>query len=59
MRALLSRLGVDDQIAFAEDLGAAYRVDSLDATGLSQAAEVCRRYRDLELPCRGGVQPRS
>jgi uncharacterized protein len=46
---ILSRLGVDTEIAFVEDLASAYRVDSLDPSGLQRAAEVCRRYRDLEL----------
>jgi predicted nucleic acid-binding protein len=46
---ILSRLGVDAQLAFVEDLAAAYRVESLDAVGLRRAAEVCSRYRDLEL----------
>jgi uncharacterized protein len=42
-------LGVDAQVAFVEDLASAYRVDSLDPSGLGRAAEVCRQYRDLEL----------
>ena len=46
---ILSRLGIDAQTAFVEDLASAYRVESLDSKGLSRAAEVCRRYRDLEL----------
>jgi uncharacterized protein len=46
---ILSRLGVDAQIAFVEDLASAYRVESLDEAGLGRAAEVCGRYRDLEL----------
>lgn len=44
-----TRLGVDAELAFLDDLGDAYRVDTLDARGLSTAADVCRRYRDLEL----------
>jgi predicted nucleic acid-binding protein len=46
---ILSRLGVEAQIAFVDDLAAAYNVDALDAAGLRRAAEICRRYRDLEL----------
>jgi uncharacterized protein len=46
---ILSRLGVDAQIAFVEDLASAYRVESLDSSGLSRAAELCRRYPDLGL----------
>lgn len=46
---ILTRLGVDVQTAFVEDLASAYRVDSLDPTELTRAAELCRRYRDLEL----------
>jgi uncharacterized protein len=46
---ILSRLGVDVEIAFVEDLAAAYRVESLDPEGLARAVDICRRYRDLEL----------
>jgi predicted nucleic acid-binding protein len=46
---ILSRLGVDAQIAFVEDLASAYRIESLDSDGLSRAAGLCRQYRDLEL----------
>ncbi len=46
---ILSRLGVDAELAFLDDLWAAYRVDSLDAPGLRSAADLCRRHRDLEL----------
>jgi uncharacterized protein len=46
---ILSRLGVDAQIAFVEDLASAYRVDSLDAAELARAAQICGQHRDLEL----------
>lgn len=46
---ILSRLGIDAQLAFVEDLSDAYLVDSLDGTELKLAGEVCRRHRDLEL----------
>ncbi|MGH2762558.1 MAG: PIN domain-containing protein [Thermoleophilaceae bacterium] len=46
---ILSRLGVEVQTAFVEDLASAYRVDLLDPPGLIRAAETCRQYRDLEL----------
>jgi uncharacterized protein len=46
---ILSRLGVDTEISFVQDLASAYRVDSLDPSGMQRAVEVCRRYRDLEL----------
>jgi predicted nucleic acid-binding protein len=46
---ILSRLGVDAQVAFVDDLAAAYHVEALDAAGLRRAAAICRQYRDLEL----------
>lgn len=46
---VLTRLGVDAQIALVDDLASAYLVDSLDSAGLKRVAEVCRRYRDLAL----------
>jgi uncharacterized protein len=46
---ILSRLGVEAQLAFVDDLSAAYHVEGLDAAGLRRAAEVCRQYRDLGL----------
>lgn len=44
-----TRLGVDAEIRFLEDLADSYRLDSLDESGLLKAAKVCRKYRDLEL----------
>jgi predicted nucleic acid-binding protein len=46
---ILSRLGVDAELAFLVDLAETYTVRSLDQSGLRRAAELCERYRDLEL----------
>jgi uncharacterized protein len=46
---ILSRLGLDAELALIEDLGSAYTVDLLDRDGFVRAAELCRRYADLEL----------
>lgn len=46
---ILSRLGLDPELAFIEDLGGAYTVETLDLEGFGLAADLCRRYADLEL----------
>jgi uncharacterized protein len=46
---ILTRLGVDAELRFLEDLSGAYLVDSLDGEGIDAARAVCQRYRDLEL----------
>jgi predicted nucleic acid-binding protein len=46
---ILTRLGVDAELRFLEDLSGAYLVDSLDAKGLDAATKLCRRRRDLEI----------
>jgi predicted nucleic acid-binding protein len=46
---ILSRLGIDTELAFLEDLAGTYSVQSLDATGLERASALCDRYRDLEI----------
>ena len=46
---ILSRLGVDAELRFLDDLVGAYLVDSLDLDGLGAAKQVCRRYRDLNI----------
>lgn len=46
---ILSRLGVDAELAFLEDLALTYTVQALDASGIKRAREVCAGYRDLEL----------
>jgi uncharacterized protein len=46
---VLSRLGIDAELALLEDLAVTYTVQALDARGLRAAREVCARYRDLGL----------
>jgi predicted nucleic acid-binding protein len=46
---ILTRLGVNAELRFLDDLVGAYLVDTLDAEGIAAARDVCRRYRDLEL----------
>jgi predicted nucleic acid-binding protein len=46
---ILSRLGVDAEIEFVKSLTSGLTVPSIDVRGLQSAAELCRRYRDLEL----------
>ncbi|MGA2926688.1 MAG: PIN domain-containing protein [Solirubrobacteraceae bacterium] len=46
---ILSRLGIDAEIAFAKGLAGAFTVTALDARSLNAAAQLCERYRDLEL----------
>ncbi len=46
---ILSRLGVDAELLFVEDLAGAYVLGGLDTAGVRAAAELCRRYRDHEL----------
>lgn len=46
---ILTRLGLDAELSFLEDLRDAYLVDSLDAAGIGTAIDVCRQYRDLRL----------
>jgi uncharacterized protein len=46
---VLTRLGVDVELHFLDDLGHTFLLDSLDASGVTEAASICRRYRDLEL----------
>lgn len=46
---ILTRLGVDVEIAFIHDLATAFEVESLDPGGLAAAADLCEQYRDLEL----------
>lgn len=46
---VLTRLGVDAELALLDDLAIAYTVQSLDSRGLKAARELCARYRDLEL----------
>jgi predicted nucleic acid-binding protein len=46
---VLTRLGVDAELALLEDLAVTYTVQALDPRGLRTAREICARYRDLEL----------
>jgi uncharacterized protein len=46
---VLTRLGIDAELALLDDLAIAYTVQSLDVRGLKAARELCARYRDLEL----------
>jgi len=46
---VLTRLGVDAELALLDDLVATYTVQALDPRGLKQARDLCDRYRALEL----------
>ncbi|HKG38506.1 MAG TPA: PIN domain-containing protein [Conexibacter sp.] len=46
---VLSRLGVDAELALLDDLAVTYTVQMLDARGLKTARKLCARYRDLKL----------
>lgn len=46
---VLTRLGVDAELALLDDLAVTYAVESLDARQLRAARAVCARYRDLGL----------
>ena len=46
---VLTRLGIDAQLALLDDLAVTYDVRSLDAGGLKRARDVCAQYRDLQL----------
>ena len=46
---VLSRLGIDVELALIDDLAATYTVQALDPAGLKRARELCAQYRDLEL----------
>jgi predicted nucleic acid-binding protein len=46
---VLTRLGVDVELHFLDDLSQTFLLDGLDAAGVAEAAALCRRYRDLEL----------
>jgi hypothetical protein len=46
---VLSRLGIDAELAFLEGLAIDCSVPTLDARGLKRARELCARYRDLQL----------
>lgn len=46
---VLSRLGVDAELALLDDLAVAYTVQALDAAGIKRARDLCAQYRDLAL----------
>jgi predicted nucleic acid-binding protein len=47
---ILTRLGIETELAFLEDLGSGvFQVEAPAPAELRSAAELCRRYRDLEL----------
>ena len=46
---VLSRLGVDAELALLDDLVVTYNVQGLDANGMKVASDLCAQYRDLQL----------
>lgn len=46
---VLTRLGIDAELALIDDLAVTYTVQALDAAGLKRARDLCARYRELEL----------
>jgi hypothetical protein len=46
---VLSRLGIDAELALLDDLAATYAVQSLEPAAIRSARELCAQYRDLQL----------
>lgn len=46
---VLTRLGVDAELALIDDLAVTYTVQALDPAGLKRARDLCTRCRELEL----------
>ena len=46
---VLTRLGIDAELALLDDLAVSYVVQALEPAGIKRARELCARYRDLEL----------
>lgn len=46
---VLTRLGIDAELALIEDFAITYTVEALDPAGLKRARDLCAQYRDLEL----------
>lgn len=46
---VLTRLGVEAELRFLDDLADVYLVEGLDPGGLRLARDLCARYADLEL----------
>jgi uncharacterized protein len=44
-----TRLSIDAELAFLDDLSSVYTVQDLDPAGLRGARDLCAQYRDLEL----------
>jgi uncharacterized protein len=46
---VLTRLGIDAELALLDDLAVTYTVQALDVRGLKTARDLCAQYRDLQL----------
>jgi len=46
---VLTRLGIDAELALIDDFAITYVVETPAPAGLKRARDVCARYRDLEL----------
>ncbi|MDQ6777257.1 MAG: PIN domain-containing protein [Actinomycetota bacterium] len=46
---VLTRLGIDAELALLDDFAVTYAVQSLDPAGIRRARELCAQYRDLQL----------
>jgi uncharacterized protein len=46
---VLTRLGIDAELALLDDLAVTYTVPALDPAGLKRARDLCALYRDLQL----------
>jgi len=46
---VLTRLGIDAELALLDDLAVTCTVQSLDPVGIRHARELCAQYRDLQL----------
>jgi hypothetical protein len=46
---VLTRLGIDAELALLDDLAVTYAVHTIDSAGIRRARDLCAGYRDLEL----------
>lgn len=46
---VLTRLGIDAELALIDDLAITYTVQALDSAGIKRARDLCALYRDLQL----------
>ncbi len=46
---VLTRLGIDAELALIDDLAITYTVQALDPAGIKRARDLCAQYRDLQL----------